>query len=87
MKLHPAWKPIGICPPLKTEVLLLWTWPEADDAKPIIRPGSLLFEPFDGKPIFKIEVDLGDASAMFFTDKNDAPTHWQFMPAVYEVAA
>lgn len=71
------WQPIETLTE-RQEVLLCWTWPDVADAKPIVRLGSLFTKGYsDVGNTYKIEVDLGDASAMFFTsNKDDQPTHW-----------
>lgn len=62
------------------EILLCWTWPDTG-AKPIIRIGKLLYKPWPGDlPIFKLEIDYGDAGAWVYTAKDDVPTHWMSLP-------
>lgn len=62
-------------PEEKQEVLLHWPVP---GMKPIYRMGSLLFKPFaDESPIWKFDLDYGDAGAWVFTSRGDEqPTHW-----------
>lgn len=62
-------------PPEKQEVLLRWAVP---DMPSIFRLGTLLYEPFEGDdPIWKFDLDYGDAGAWVFTNRGDEqPTHW-----------
>lgn len=59
-------------------VLFAWVY---EDAPTDIRMGSILYKPYgDEKPTIKLELDIGDASAMFFMKKEDAATHWMPLP-------
>jgi len=64
-----------------SDVLVLWTYPDGD---PIIRLGRFLLKSFARNvgdfPIFKIEVDYGDAGSWFYTTSDDIPTHWHSLP-------
>lgn len=70
-------------PPKGKEVLLLWTYPDQAEVQ-IVRLGTFLMEAYRWKlgtvPLFKIEVDCGDAGSWFYTSSNDAPTHWHPLP-------
>jgi len=72
-------------PPKGQDVLLLWTYPEQPEVQ-IIRLGRYFMEVFCRKlgtvPLFKIDVDYGDAGSWFYTSKEDAPTHWHELPAL-----
>ncbi|MGK2908783.1 MAG: hypothetical protein ACSLE1_03140 [Sphingobium sp.] len=71
-----AWKLLADeFPDVKQEVLLHWPVP---DMKPIIRLGSMLYKPFgDDCPIWKFDLDYGDAGAWVFTNRGDEqPSHW-----------
>lgn len=61
----------------KREVLLFWPGEFLT-----IRIGSLLFKPLSGSiPIFKLELDYGDAGAWVYTHRDDdPPTHWMALP-------
>ena len=65
-------------PEEKEEVLLRWAVP---DMPSIFRIGRVLYKPFDGDPpIWKFELDCGDAGAMIFSNRDDEqPTHWAVM--------
>lgn len=70
------WKPISDgLPNVKQEVLLHWVVP---DMPPIYRLGRMLHQPLgDDAPIWKFEVDYGDAGSWVFTNRGDEqPTHW-----------
>ncbi len=72
-------------PPKGEEVLFLWTYPDNAEVR-IVRLGSMFHQAYHKTlgtaPVCKIEIDLGDASCMFFTDKDDAPTHWHELPTL-----
>ena len=76
-------------PPQNQDVLLLWTYPDTDITQ--VRLGSMFMEVYCRKlgtvPLFKIEVDCGDAGSWFYTSKNDAPTHWHALPELPAGAA
>lgn len=61
----------------KRDVLLFWP-----GEYPIIRIGSLLYKPIlADPPIFKLDLDYGDAGAWVFTNRDDGPpTHWMALP-------
>ena len=74
------WQPIETLPE-KTEVLLLWVYPGAEGATSQIRIGSILYKPYGGeKPTIRLVLDIGDASAMFFMKREDAPDYWMPLP-------
>ncbi len=62
-------------PDEKVEVLLHWPVP---GMPPVYRLGRLLFKCFpEDAPIWKFDLDCGDASATIFTNRGDEqPTHW-----------
>jgi hypothetical protein len=62
-------------PPVKQGVLLRWAVP---DMPSIFRLGSLLCAPIlSDPPIWKFDLDYGDAGAWVFTNRRDEqPTHW-----------
>lgn len=62
-------------PEAKQTVLLHWPVP---DMPPIYRLGCVLHKPFAGEaPIWKFDLDYGDAGAWVFTNRGDEqPTHW-----------
>jgi len=68
-------------PEEKKVVLLLWPVP---DMKPIVRLGCIMWKPIlSDQPIWKFELDCGDAGAWVFTNKDDEqPTYWMPIPAV-----
>lgn len=59
----------------KQEVLLHWPVP---GLPPTYRLGSILHKPFgDEAPIWKFDLDYGDAGAWVYTNRGDEqPTHW-----------
>lgn len=71
------WQPIETVPE-KEQVLLRWTYDDTDD---IVRIGELLYKPYgDAEPLFKLELDYGDAFSTIYTGKSDVPTHWMHLP-------
>lgn len=70
------WKAISEgLPEAGQEVLLHWPVP---DRPPIYRLGKLLCKPIlDDLPIWKFDLDYGDAGAWVFTNRGDEqPTYW-----------
>ncbi len=75
------WCPISDgLPDVKQEVLLHWPVP---GMPPIYRLGALLHKPFGGEaPIWKFELDYGDAGAWVYTNRGDEqPTYWAVLNA------
>lgn len=67
-------------PPEKQEVLLHWPVP---DSSPTYRLGLMIFKPWEGQPpIWRFDLDCGDASACIFSDRDyEQPTHWAHLAA------
>lgn len=75
------WHPVGeVLPKVGEEVLLHWPVP---DRPSIFRVGKLLYKPFPGdNPIWKLELDYGDAGAWVYVNRGDEqPTHWAALTA------
>lgn len=82
MKRQPSeWRPLSDLDE-KREVLLLWSWPETDAAD-IIRIGTMPWKPWDDdNPVIKLDLDIGDACATFYTSKqDDPPVGWMPLPS------